>query len=416
MADRGLGVKNAVVLGGFLTVLGLGCILLPYEDGCFLGLALLGIGSGLFKSNLLAAIGLAFEDPKDPAKDKAYSVTYVLGNIGSFGLIFLCGFVGKLYGLPYGVLLVMSLFAVGTYLVYKTMRFHPSHKAKQASTLSQGVLWGSVAFLVALLFFLFKYREAFHGIMGAIACGSLIYLGKIIYGCTLLERKGMFTIVAHIFLFSLLVPFFEQSGSSVVLFLEKAVDRNVMDATVPSSTFLSLQPLFVLVCGSLLLFAAARLEKRKPLREFTKPGVGFLFVALSFGALAWGIAHKSGALVPFHWVIGYMFLLTFGELWIVPVSLSKVSQHSPARYQSVMMSFWTMAIAYGHYFAGMVAQYSVAGNAENLLGQYQAFFSGLGIAAFVIGALVLLLQKLGPWWLQGIGMMPKKGGPWLYKK
>jgi POT family proton-dependent oligopeptide transporter len=83
-----------------------------------------------------------------------------------------------------------------------------------------------------------------------------------------------------------------------------------------------------------------------------------------------------------------------GELWVVPIGLSKISQHSPARLESVMMGFWTMAIAYGHYFAGIIAQFSVAAAPENSLSQYQAFFFCLGSTALAIGVTVLLIQMM----------------------
>jgi POT family proton-dependent oligopeptide transporter len=414
ITSKGLGVRNAAVLGGILTVLGLACVLVPSEDLCFVGLALVSMGSGFFKPSLLTAVGLTFENPKDPGKDKAYSLVYVTGNIGIFAFIALWGFVGEAYGYSYGILLTLGIFAAGTYLVHKSMRFHPSHEAEQVCTLSFGKLSGIVASLVAVLYLLFKYRDSFHGVMGVIGFGSLAYLAKITYQCTREERKGILIVLGHILLFTLFVILFEQSGSSLLLFMEKAVDREVMGNVFPSPSLLSLGALFVIVCSPPLLILSKRLERTKLLGEFTKPGFGFLFAALSFCVLAW--ATRQNFPVPLFWVIGAMLLQTFAELWIAPISLSKISQHSPTHLQSVMMSFWTMAIAYGHYFAGLVAQFSVSATPEGSLNQYRTFFLWLGLAAFAVGAVVLLIQKVGPCWFRGVGMMAKGGSQWLYKK
>lgn len=401
LADQGLGVKNAVTLGGILMGLGLGCVLFPSQDFCFLGLALMGLGSGFFKPNLLTAVGLIFENPRDPKKDRAYSITYIAGNIGTFTVPALCGFVGKIYGWHYGLLLVAGVFITATYIFHKTMRFHPSYK-RPTAVFSQAKLWCITLILIPFLYLLFKYRTSFHGMMGVIAFGSMIYLGKIIYQCQGQERKDVLSIIFYILLFGLFVILFEQSGSSLLLFLEKAVNRNVMGVVLPSSTILSLEPLFVLVWGFVLLPLSSRyLEKTRPISGFVKTGCGFLFVALSFWILALGTYQDSGASIPLLWVAGAMFIQTLGELWIVPISLSRISQYSPPRLQSVLMSFWPMAIAWGHYFGGFVAQFSlgtvtVTPPLTDSFEQYRAFFFSLGFMPLVIGVLILLYQGIKP--------------------
>lgn len=397
-ADHGLGVKNAVILGGIFTILGLFCILIPSQDLCFLGLALLSLGSGLFKPNLLTAVGLIFENPKDPEKDKAYSIIYVIGNIGTFIVPVLCGFVGKIFGWIYSILLVAGIFMSATYLVCKTMRFHTSYK-RQIATYSQGRLWGGILSIIPCLYLLIKYRESFHGMMGLIACGSMIYLAKIIYQCQPEQRRDVVSVIFHIFLFALFCTLFEQSGSSFLLFLEKAVNRHVMGMVLPSSSILSLEPLFVLLWSPVLIFLSSRyLEKTKPIDGLVKMGCGFMFVAVSFLILTLGAYQNSGISMPLMWVIGAIFMQTVGELWIVPISLSKISQYSPPHLQSIMMSFWPMAIAYGHYFAGFIAQYSIGAptTSEGLFEHYRTFFSSLGGLSLFIGLLVLICQGIRP--------------------
>lgn len=397
IADHGLGVKNAVILGGVLTGLGLLCILFPSPDSCFLGLALVSLGSGFFKPNLLTAVGLIFENPKDPQKDRAYSIIYIGGNVGTLIVPALCGFVGKIYGWHYAILLVVAIFISATYLFYKKMRFHSSYKP-QAVALSQARLWGIILSLVGIFWLLFKYRETFHGMMGVIACANLVYLGRIIYQCRDQERKDVFTVISYILLFALFVALFEQSGSSLLLFFEKAVDRNVMGVVLPSSTLISLNSLAVLMCGPILLYASRHLEKTRPIGGFTKTGCGFLLVALSFWILALGTYRDTGAFIPFLWVAGAIFVQTLGELWVAPISMSKISQHAPPHLQSVMMSFWPMAVAYGHYFAGFIAQFSVGTPTTPALSHehYRSFFFYLGLMTLVIGVLVLLFQWLKP--------------------
>jgi POT family proton-dependent oligopeptide transporter len=360
IADHGMGVKNTIMLGGILSSLGLLCILWPSQDAFFLGLALASLGSGFSKPNISAALGLLFKDPKDPSKDRAYSIFYMAMNFG--GLVFpvSCGFVGQTYGGNYGVALIAAILMGATCFVYKTMRFHPSHTEKPIP-FGNRIFWG-ILFLTILLYLLFRYRDYFHGLMGIITGGSIIYLGKIICQCTPQERKDVSRVILYALSFSLFCALFEQAGTSMMLFYEKAIDRNVMGTVIPPSAFLSLDPLLILVFGPVFLFLSGRcLERKKPIEGFVKIGCGFLGAALCFGILALSAYLSHGALISPLWIIGAGLIQVMAEFWVAPVSFAKISQYAPPRYQSVLMSFWLMAIAYGHYFAGFIAQFSLSG-------------------------------------------------------
>ncbi|MGC8483668.1 MAG: MFS transporter, partial [Thermodesulfobium sp.] len=98
IADNSLGAKNTIILGGILQAVGIFVLMFPYQELCFLALALICLGSGFFKPNLSTAVGMLFENPRDPQKDKAYSTFYVAMNLGSFAAPLLCGLISKTYG------------------------------------------------------------------------------------------------------------------------------------------------------------------------------------------------------------------------------------------------------------------------------------------------------------------------------
>jgi len=395
IADKGLGVKNTVMAGGVFSAVGFLCILSPSPDIYFLGLALASLGSGYFKPNLLTSAGLLFENPGDPRKDRVYSLVYAAMNLGGFIAPILCGFVGKTWGWHYGMILVAVVFMYASYFVYKTMRFHPTYKERL--TLSKGRLVGSNLLLIILLYLLFRYRDYFHSLMGVITCGSIACLGTIIYKCTPQERKNVARIMAYILLFSLFCALFEQAGTSLMLFYEKAVDRQVMGTVIPASAFLSLDPLLVLLFGPIFLLLSARyLEKTKPINGFIKAGCGFLCAALTFGVLALSASRNNAVLISPLWIVGATFIQVIGEFWVAPVSFSKISQYAPPRYKSVLMSFWPMAIAYGHYFAGFIAHFSLNHGANlspgNPFGHYQSFFMHLALLAACVGMPLILFR------------------------
>jgi POT family proton-dependent oligopeptide transporter len=397
VADNGLGIKNTVTFGGVLTGLGLLFLLFPSEDLCFLGLALVSLGSGCFKPNLLASVGLTFKNPRDSKKDGAYSLIYTFGNLGGLVLPATCGFVGKIYGFHYSIILVAAIFASATYLYYITMQFRTSNE--QGFNFFRKALFWLLLSLIALLYALFKYRELFHGTMGIIASGSIVYFGTILFRCSAEEKRSVLTAMCYVLLFAVVCTLGEQAGSSMILFFEKAVDRNVLGMLIPSSVFLSLNPFFVLICSPILIILSAKyLEKTKPVSGFVKSGIGFLLTAISFGILALSTIQASNSLISPTWIVLAIFVQTLGELWIVPVGLSQISQNSPQHLQSVMMSFWTMAIAYAHYMGGFIALYSLTKTItdESSSHIYRNFFFSLGSIPLVVGFLVLLYCGLKP--------------------
>ena len=395
IADNGLGVKNTVMTGGIFSALGALFILSSSQDLCFFGLALFSLGSGFFKPNIPAAAGLLFEDPKDPRKDKVYSVLYITMNFGSLIIPLICSFVGKTWGWHYGIMLIALGFTGATFFVYKTMYFYPSYTDKMTASKIK-VFWNILS-LIAIIYLLFTYQNYFHSLMSVIMCGSIIYMGSIFYQCQGQERKDILTIVLYILLFTLFCTLYEQSATSLMLFCEKTVDREVMGTVIPSSALLSLDPLFVLVCGPILLTLSGKYFKKvKPVSGFVKIGCGFLCVAASFGIFALSVWKNNDAPVSLSWIIGAMLIQTLGELWIAPISFAKISQYAPPRFKSVLMSFWSMAIAYGHYLAGLVAQFSLKDATslpiDNPFEQYHIFFTCLALLALCIGLALLLVQ------------------------
>jgi len=374
---------------------------LPSQDLCFIGLALFSMGSGLFKPNLMTAVGLIFEDPKDPRKSKAYSTVYVWANLGILVVGTLCGFIGKRYGWSYALTIVIGIIMGATFLVYKTMRFHPSYQ-KPVPSLSTAKTMSIIGLLIVTIYILLIYKELFNWVTLTSVCLSTIYMGTIFYQCTPEERKGVASAIGYILAFALFVAFFEQSGSSFNFFLQKAVDREVMGWDIPPPAILSsIGPLFVLLCGATILPLWNRyVEKEKPIEGLIKIGCAFLFAAAGFFTLAFGSIQEAGTLVPLSWIALTFFLQTIGELWIAPISLANISKSTPPHFQSVFISFWTMAIAYGHYLAGIIAQFSIKPDEsalESSMSHYAHFFCSLGIATLVIGLLILLYRNTAPY-------------------
>lgn len=394
IADNIWGTKKTIILGGFFQAFGLFLLMFSSIELVFLALSFISLGSGFFKPNLSTSVGMLFEDPRDPGKDKAYSTFYMIMNFGSFVGPLLCGFVSKTYGGYYNsLLLIIVTLSGGIYLFYQRIVFK-QEKEKSVNMPAlfphSGFLGIGLIALIGVLYLLFKYHQSFSHLMGIIAIGSLLYLGKIFYGANPQERRDISNVVLYILLFAFFCALFEQTGSSLMLFFNKAVERTLFGLEIPAAALLSLNPIFVLVCSPLLiLFSAKTLEKNKPMNGLVKISIGFILTGFSFLILALS-CYISYAFVSPLWIMGAFLIQTFGELLIVPIGYSNISKLAPPRFRSLMMSFWLMAIAYGHYFGGFIAKFSVssASIGETSLDHYQIFFLNLGLMPCILGILL----------------------------
>ncbi|MBX9620860.1 MAG: peptide MFS transporter [Alphaproteobacteria bacterium] len=400
VADNGLGTKNAIILGGVLQATGISFLMSTSQEFCLIALAFISLGSGFFKPTLSTSVGMLFENPKDSQKDKAYSTFYLAMNLGSFIAPLLCGFISKAYGGYYNsLLLIVVTLSGGVYLFYQRIYFR--QRKEEASLANRmfshpAFIGGFIAILLLFLYFIFKYHSSFNHLMGAVIIGSITYFGRIFYLSNPQEKKDLLSISLYILLFTIFCSLFEQAGSSLMLFFDKAVDRQILGIEFPAAALLSLGPIFVLMFGPLLiLFSEKVLEKKRKMDGLIKLGVGFLLTGLSFLVLAVSASGDNDLASPF-WIIGAIFLQTIGELWIVPIGFSNISKLSPPRFRSLMMSFWLMAIAYGHYFGGFIAQFSIEDTLPNepSLTHYQMFFLSLSIVPCFIAAFLFFYHYI----------------------
>ncbi|EMI20937.1 TGF-beta receptor, type I/II extracellular region, partial [Rhodopirellula maiorica SM1] len=101
LADRVLGQRRAVILGGVL--MAAGHLLMTYEAQWpfFVALSLLIVGNGFFKPNISTIVGSLY--PKGSGKrDGGFTIFYMGINLGAAMSPLLCGYVGETYGWHYG--------------------------------------------------------------------------------------------------------------------------------------------------------------------------------------------------------------------------------------------------------------------------------------------------------------------------
>lgn len=97
IADKFLGYRRAVLIGGLIMAMGLFFMSIPGQAYFFGGLVGLVIGNGLLKPNISVMVGNLYE-PGDPKRDSGFNIFYMGINIGAFVASFLSSGVRNSFG------------------------------------------------------------------------------------------------------------------------------------------------------------------------------------------------------------------------------------------------------------------------------------------------------------------------------
>lgn len=333
IADRWLGKRNAVLLGG--SIMAVGHFVMAFEPMFYLALAVIALGNGLFLPSLPSQINDLYRGD-DPRRARAYNVYYVGLNLGGFMAPLVCGTLGEVYGWHYGfgaagvgMFAGLMIYVLGRqYLPAAPPRVAPAAKDPARQRADARRIW------VLLL---------------GVGIAATVFRGA-----------------------------YEQVGNTLPLWIDASVERSVAGFSIPMTWFQSLNPLLVIAMTPLLLLAWRR---RAGAGHETPPAqrmaIGALVVALAYLLLAVLSAVAGGATVSWLWLVAFFVILTLGELYILPTGLGLFARLAPPRLGATTVASWFLATFSGSLLAGLVGMlFSRAGNAGFFL-----LLSGLAIGA-----------------------------------
>lgn len=113
IADKLLGSRTSVVIGGLLMAIGQLLLTTQNELFFFSGLGLLIAGNGFFKPNISTIVGTLYPDGS-PKRDGGFTIFYIGINLGAAMAPLLCGYIGETYGWEKGFGLAAIGMLVGT--------------------------------------------------------------------------------------------------------------------------------------------------------------------------------------------------------------------------------------------------------------------------------------------------------------
>lgn len=349
IADRLLGQKKTVFLGGIL--LSIGHLILAVESmiAFYSGLIFIISGVGCLKPNISTMVGGLYKEG-DPRRDSGFIIFYIGINIGAATAPIIISWVGEVYSWHLG----FTIAGIGMLL-------------------GQAVYtWGLKYLKDVGNFVPVKKIEGTH---------TNVPLTKI-------EKDRVIVLLISFIIVIVFWGAYEQAGGLMNLYTKEKIDRMVFGWEIPAGIFQSVPAIFVIIFGTIVSgYWYRRSKKGKESSSLFKMAVGTIvmgtgFLMMSGAALQ---AIDDGKAMLFWLILAYLFHV-IGELSISPVILSFITKLAPLKYASIMMGLYFAATGLGNKLAGMV------GELAQDAGELQVF-TGIFIFAVFFGALLLLFLK-----------------------
>ena len=373
IADRLIGQRRAVLYGGIIIAAGHFSMAISSLATFYLGLTLIVVGTGLLKGNVGVIVGRLY-GPNDHRRDAGFSIFYMGINLGAFLAPLVCGYLGQRINwhagfAAAGVGMVLGLVQYvlgGKYLGDAGLYPAPAESPAAAAQLRARVkVWGGAALVLIAALAFGMYTGAVPITAGQMADAAGYFLLLLTVGFfawlffggnwTAAERKRLFAIGVLFLASALFWSEFEQAGSTLNLFGDRATRTEIFGWQFPSSYYQSLQPLFIITFAPVFAWLWMRLGPREPSSP-AKFGIGLIFVGSGFAILvvAAGLA-ANGIKVSPMWLVATYLLHTFGELSLSPVGMSAVTKLAPIRVTGLMMGLWYLGISVGNFIGGRLA-------------------------------------------------------------
>jgi POT family proton-dependent oligopeptide transporter len=342
LADRILGQRKTVVVGGVL--MAIGHFLMAVESLFLVALVFLIIGNGCFKPNISTQVGSLYPEG-DPRLDRAYTIFYAGVNLGAFFSPLVCGTLGQVYGWHYG------FGAAGVGMVLGVILY----------------LWGQ-RFLAPDQLTTAKETKAETAPI------------------TSHQWKGIIGLIVLTVLNIIFWAVYEQQGNTVQLFADRNTDWHFLGWELPSTWFQAFNPMFIFALTPLLnMIWAWQSKARKEPPSVTKMAMGCVLLGASFLPLMYitrGLGETQR--INFLWLVGCTLIYTLGEMYLSPIGLSLVVKVAPARVVSMMMGIWYMANFFGNLLSGYIGTFYEKMSRESFFLLLAALGIASGIAIFAL--------------------------------
>ncbi|NUS60476.1 MAG: MFS transporter [Lysobacter sp.] len=305
VADRWLGMRKAVVLGGVLLCLGhLGMAVeghaahmvdgkMVRDEGAlqvFYGsLALIIMGVGFLKPNISTIVGKLYAED-DPRRDSGFTLFYAGINVGGLFAGLICAFLGETYGWKYGfgaagigMLAGLAMFLWGQkYLHGHAEPRDPAKLRERVAGLAREWWIYLCAFAgVAVIWQLIQSTGMVHWSMHIVAVGFFAWFAwYLAFRCNPVQRRQMIALIVLILGVLVFFTLYEQTYGSWLTFTDRLMTKDMFPSLVSDAS--GTLPWSVwLMAGSPVLIVMALRASDAGRAAFARTLVAFWVVAMA---------------------------------------------------------------------------------------------------------------------------------------
>lgn len=365
MADRFLGYRYAIMLGAILMAIGEFLILGGTEEFLLLGMGAIIIGNGYFKANISTIVGKLYKDG-DEKRDSGFTIFYIGINLGALGATTIVAYIGEVYGFHYGfalaglgMLLGLVIFQFGknNYAAADGLEVTEAGKKKVLGPLNMvQVITVASLLLIPVCYLLIANNEVLNYLFLAL----FIYVAYSLISAGFKEGKQwgdrMIALVIFILINVVFWACFEQAGTSLTLFADRNVNREIFGWVMPASMTQFFNPFFIIVFGSIFSWMWIKLTNigKNPSIPM-KFALGILQLGIGFLLTLIGLQMQSDFQVPLLVLVFLYMFHTTGELFLSPIGLSMVTKLSPKHMAGTAMGGWFLSFAIANLLGGQIA-------------------------------------------------------------
>lgn len=408
LADKFIGQKRAVMVGGLLLCAGHGILAIDALWAFYAGLGLIILGVGCLKPNISTMVGGLYKKG-DNRRDMGFYIFYMGINLGAFLSAIIVGYVGENIGWHYGfglagigMLLGQAVYMYGQkYLidVGNVVELDEKQASNQPNLIGDifkhtNAMIGFFLFLglAAFIYFYYgawDYAALIAGLSFAVGIAIVIYNDG-----NQIERDRIMVMYLSFLIIIVFWGSFEQAGGLMNVYAKEKTDLALGSFMVPASWFQSVNAMFILMFAPLIgAFWGWWQNRGKESSSIFKMAIGviimgwgFFFMTKASTEVTYDDAGEVVAKSSMIWlVLAYLFH-TLGELCASPVALSFITKLAPERWMAFMMGAYFAMTGLGNKVAGLLGEWSES------LGEYK-IFTGIAIFCTIFGLLVLLIIK-----------------------
>ncbi len=418
VSDKFLGARKSVIWGNYLQIAGHLTLAIPLQQPFFAGLALVATGSGFRASTASSLVGSFYSKSNLRKKDDAYSLYYMLANVGAAlgGLI--CGYLGQEinWHLGFGAACFFMIIGQIQFIlgINKSYGAPPDTKKLQEKIFLKLFSRETIIYLfslgiIAMVVLLLQYPGTMNFVMLPLVAGAFIYVLILSLRFTKQEQRKLWAALVMFLIGSLFWACYEQCAGSLNLFVLHNVNLDVAGIKVSGLSMNNFIPpawLVILTPLSIKTWQWLHKKNRDP-GSTTKYIIAFLAVAFCFLVL-WTSCYfnRSTGMIPVMMIIVAYIFLEIGEICLGPVSYSLASKLSPTVIASTVMGLMYLSISLGEYLAGKLGTFMTVPDGitdpVTMMPYFSNVFLKIVFGTAFIALLVALLSPLIKKWMQEI--------------